>query len=390
MAVRPISRVLVCPQEFKGSLTAIEAARALGAGAGAALGDGVVIRELPLGDGGPGTVDACLEASEAERVTVRVAGPLGAPVLADYALLGGTDGISVVIESAAACGLVLVAAEDRRPGLASTFGVGELIADAVGRGAKRIVVGVGGTGTNDGGAGAAGALGLRLLDHGGVAIPEGVLGLERLGAVTAGELLPRLAEIELRVAVDVTNPLLGDEGATAIYGPQKGVRDWELPAFDAALSRFARRIKGDLGIALAEVPGTGAGGGLPVGLLAAVHAAGGTAAIESGAALVADLVDLRAAILDAELVVTGEGSIDAQTEHGKTVGYVASLAAGLGRPCIAVGGSVAGRPDGVLDTEASAPDGVGLEEAMALGAEPVRAAAERVVRRWIDSPEAGG
>ncbi len=375
-------RVLVCPQEFKGSLTAVEAARALAEGVRAVLGPDAALRELPLGDGGPGTVDACLAATEGERQRVVVDGPLGAPREAQYALLRGADGVSAVIESAAACGLVLVAPADRRPGVATTSGVGQLIADAAGRGARRIVVGVGGTGTNDGGTGAAAALGLRLLDRRGEAIPPGALGLARLASVAPPE-GRALEGVELRVAVDVTNPLLGAEGATAIYGPQKGVRDWQAPAFDAALEGWARVIERDLGVALAELPGAGAGGGLPVGLLAAAHAGGGSGAIESGAELVADLAGLDAAVEAADLVVTGEGSIDAQTAYGKTVGHVAQRAAAAGRPCLAVGGLVSGRPNGVLDTEASAPAGVSTEAAMALGAPPVRAAAERVVRRWV-------
>ena len=207
-----------------------------------------------------------------------------------------------------------------------------------------------------------------------------------------------LEGVELRIAVDVTNPLLGAEGATAIYGPQKGVRDWQQPAFDAALATFAAAIERDLGASLAARPGAGAGGGLPVGLLAAAHAAGANAAIESGAALVADLVALRAAIAGADLVLTGEGSLDAQTAYGKTVAYVAERATEADRPCLAVAGLVSGRPAGVLDTEPSTPEGLSVEEAMSLGAEPLRAAAERLVARWVagrgawrpPSPVSGG
>lgn len=383
MAARATAlRVLVCPQEFKGSLTAVEVARAITEGARLALGSDAVVRTLPLGDGGPGTVEACLAATGAERVSVEVVGPFGRPRTADYALLRDESGVSAVIESAAACGLVLVAAADRRPSLASTFGVGQLILDAVQRGGRRIVIGVGGTGTNDGGAGAAQALGLRLLDRAGAAIPPGVLGLPRLSRIEYDEVLA-LVDVELRVAVDVRNPLLGAEGATAIYGPQKGVQDWQLPAFDAALAGWATTIERDLDCSLAELLGGGAGGGLPVGLLAAAHAAGAPAGIESGAALVADLVELPAAIESADLVITGEGSVDAQTGYGKTVGYVAERASERGRPCLAVGGLVSGQPVGVIDAEASAPAGLSTEAAMALGAEPVRAATERLVRRWV-------
>ena len=376
--------MLVCPQEFKGSLTALEAAEAIGAGVRAALDD-VDVRVQPLGDGGPGTVDACLAAGNGTRIVVEVAGPLGDPVAAAYALFEERGSRRVaVIESAAACGLVLVAPERRDPAQASTFGVGELVADAARRGAKRIVVGVGGSGTNDGGAGAAQALELRLLDAGGAELSRGGLALERLTRIDAGRVSTVLEGVELLVAVDVTNPLLGAEGATAIYGPQKGVRDWEAPALDRALARWAGRVEADLGVSLAAEAGAGAGGGLPTGLLAVAHAAGASAGIESGAELVASAVGLRAAVEAAELVITGEGSLDAQTGYGKTVAYVAGLAAELGRPCLAVAGQVDELPEGVADAETSTPPGVAIEEAMALGAAPVQDAVERLVRRWVD------
>jgi glycerate kinase len=361
-------RVLVAPQEFKGSLTAIEAATAIADGVRDALGPDASIRELPLGDGGPGTVDACFAASEAERVTVEVTGPMGERRSADYALIGDGDDLSAVIESSAACGLVLTLPAERRPGLATSRGVGELVEDALKRG---------------GGAGAARALGLELSDRAGLPIPEGVLGLHRLVGSEGASVLPMFGEAELRIAVDVMNPLLGIEGATAVYGPQKGVRDWELPAFDGALAHWAAAVERDFGLSLADLPGVGAGGGLPAGLLAAAHAAGVTAAIESGAALVADMVGLRTALVDADVVVTGEGSIDAQTGYGKTVAFVADLAAEFTCPTLAVGGVVTAQPPAVADTEASSPDGVGAEGAMALGGAPVRSAAERLVRRWL-------
>ena len=377
-------RVLVCPQEFKGSLTAAQAAEAIASGVRAAF-TASEVRTLPLGDGGPGTVDACLIGGSGTRVVVMVEGPLGDPVEAAYALFEeGTPQSLAVIESAAACGLMLLPPEQRDPGRASTFGVGELIANAMRRGAQRIVVGVGGSGSNDGGAGAAHALGLRLLDAGGAELPRGGVALERLAAIESAAVTQSLAGVELRIAVDVTNPLLGNAGSTAIYGPQKGVRDWEAPAFDRALARWARQIETDLGISLPIEDGAGAGGGLPVGLLAVAHAAEATAVIESGAALVAEAVELRAAIEAADLVITGEGALDAQTGYGKTVAYVSALAAELGRPCLAVAGQVAGLPTGLMDIEISTPPRVEVETAMALGAGPVQDAAERLARRWVD------
>lgn len=380
----PPLRVLVCPQEFKGSLTASQAADAIASGVRAAI-DASELHLLPLADGGPGTVDACLTTGTGTRVVHSVAGPLGDPVDAAYALFEDPDaGTLAVIESAAACGLVLVSPEQRDPGRASTFGVGQLILDAARRAATRIVVGVGGSGSNDGGAGAAQALGLRLLDASGVELPPGGLALERLASIDSTTTLPSLEGVELRIAVDVTNPLLGSTGATAVYGPQKGVRDWEAPAFDRALARWAGRIEQDFAVPLADRPGAGAGGGLPVGLLAAAHAARTPAAIESGAALVAEAVGLAGAIEAADLVITGEGSLDAQTGYGKAVAHVAALAAERGRPCLAVAGLIAGTPAGLADTEASTPAGVSPEAAMALGAPPLRDAAARLVRRWLE------
>jgi glycerate kinase len=382
-------RVLVCPQEFKGSLTAAAAARAIAEGVAAAVADADV-RQLPLADGGPGTVDACLGAG-GERIEVTVTGPLGEPVRASYALFtSGAGDRQAVIESASACGLVLVAPDRRDPSRATTYGVGELLLDALARGAGRIVVGVGGSGTNDGGGGAAQALGLRLLDESGRELDRGPLALARLARIDAAGVVPALDGVELRVAVDVTNRLLGAEGATAVYGPQKGVRDWELAAFDRALARWAELITRDLGIETADLEGAGAGGGLAVGLLAAAHAAGAVASIESGAALVAEAVGLREAIDEAELVITGEGSLDAQTGYGKTVAHVAALASEAGRPCLVVAGRVEGMPAGLTDAEAAMPPGVRVEEAMALGAAPVTAAARRLMERWIGRGSAVG
>lgn len=380
---RTSPRILVCPQEFKGSLTAREATRAIAEGASAALGDSAQIQELPLADGGPGTVDICVAMTGAERVFVEVTGPFGEVQSASYGLMETSDGLSAVIESATACGLLLVAPNDRHPSLASTQGVGELILDSLERGARRIVIGVGGTCTNDGGAGAAQALGIKHLDQRGIEIPSGILSMMRLASLDTRKLHPGLSEAELCLAVDVTNPLLGVNGATSIYGPQKGVCDWQLSGFDEAISSWVTTIESDLNLSLADLPGSGAGGGLPVGLLAATLTAGGSISIESGAALVGDLVNLREAISDADLVVTGEGSTDSQTTFGKTVSHVASLAAEIGTKCCIISGSIDGLPDGVIDSEVSTPPGLSVEEALLLGSQPIRLAAQKLIERTI-------
>ena len=217
--------------------------------------------------------------------------------------------------------------------------MGELIRDALDRGARSLVVGVGGTASNDGGAGAAQALGYRLLDRDRAPLPEPAGGIHLLNVfvIDSSEVDRRLADVDVRVAVDVTNPLLGEDGATSVYGPQKGVAGEIGEMLEDAIGRWARTVRHDLGVELTDLPGGGAGGGLAAGLIGVV---GGE--IESGAALVAEAVGLDAAIEAADLVVTGEGSLDAQTTFGKTVAHVIARCAALGRPCLAVAGSAGG------------------------------------------------
>ena len=374
-------RLLVCPQEFKGSLTAPEAATAIAEGARRASGV-TDVRALPLADGGPGTAAIVAEATGGELVAAEVTGPLGDRIEARYALLPDVAGGSpaALIESAAAAGLVLVPPDLRDPGHATSYGVGELIRDAVDRGARSIVVGVGGTATNEGGAGAAQALGYRLLDRDRSPLPEPAGGIHLLNvfAIDSSGVDRRLADVDLRVAVDVTNELLGEQGATAVYGPQKGVAGELGEMLEDALGRWARTVRHDLGVELTDLPGGGAGGGLAAGLIGVVG--GG---IESGAALVAEAVGLDEAIEAADLVVTGEGSLDAQTTFGKTVAHVIERCSALGRPCVAVAGSAGGRPEGVADLEVLAGEGVTEAEAMARAAELATDAAERLLRRAV-------
>ena len=380
---RPPRRVLACPQEFKGSLTAIEAAAAIAAGVRAVLPNAEVI-ELPMADGGPGTVAIVARATGADLVRHTASGPLGDPIEATYALLR-RDGMPTlaVIEAAATAGLLLIA--DRRdPARASSAGVGEQIRHAIERGARQVIVGVGGTATNDGGAGAASALGLRLIDDNGAPLPRGPLQLMRLARVEAST-DPAMRDLDLRIAVDVRNPLLGANGATAVYGAQKGVAAWQAPAFNAALAHWAHQLRDDLASErdrdVAALPGSGAGGGIPTGLLAACP----RGRIESGAALVAEAIGLRAAIEAADLVVTGEGALDAQTAYGKAVAHVAMLAADAGTPCLAVAGVVEGLPFGILDAEALAETATDLDAAMRSAAAHTAAAAARLIHRRLSS-----
>lgn len=366
-------RVLVCPQEFKGSLTAQQATRAIAAGVRRALPDAEVV-ELAMADGGPGTAAIVCGAADRALVGGRFANPLGEPIEAQYGTL--PDG-GAVIEAAATAGLMFVPESRRDPARATTHGVGEQIAAALEAGARRLIVGVGGTGTNDGGAGAASALGYRLLGSDGAPLPPGGLALGDLDRIDAREALPALAGADIRIAVDVTNPLLGTLGATAVYGPQKGVTPALAPQLEAGLVRWAERCERDLGVAIGELAGGGAGGGLAAGLVAACGAS-----IEPGAALVAKAIGIAARIAEAELVITGEGRLDAQTAFGKTVVHISAVARESNRPCLAVAGSIDETPQGIGDVEA-AGQGMPLHEAMARAPELVEAAAERLVRRHL-------
>jgi len=363
------ARVLVCPQEFKGSLSAAEAASAIARGVRAVWPDAEVI-EAPMADGGPGTAEIVLAARGGGWVETRCVGPLGAPLEARFALVDG--GQEAVIEAAATVGLVLVPEEQRDPSRGWSFGLGQQIRFALKRGVDRILIGVGGTGTNDGGAGAACALGYRLLDAAGDELPAGPLHLERLARIDASGVDARLSDVEVRVAVDVRNPLLGPEGATAVYGPQKGVTPDLRPRLEAALERWAEVVRRDLGVDIASIEGGGAGGGLAAGLAAACGAS-----VESGAALVAGEIGLDGLIAAADLVVTGEGRLDTQTGYGKAVAHVSALAATHERRCVAVAGSIAAFPSGIEAAEAAA-SGLEPAEAMARAAELAEAAARRL------------
>lgn len=368
-------RIVIAPQEFKGSLTAREAAAAMAAGARDA-DPAADIDLAPMSDGGAGLVDALLSALGGELVETRARDPLLRPVTARWARL--TDG-TAAIEMAAASGLVLLAAGERNPLVASTAGTGDLIRAALDRGAARIIVGVGGSATVDAGAGAMEALGARLLDAAGAALPPGGAALARLGRIDLRGVDARLRGTPLRVACDVTNPLYGAEGAAAVYGPQKGASPADVAALDAALRRFAEVVRRDTGIDLQSMAGSGAAGGLAAGLVVACGAS-----IEPGFPIVAAAASLGARIAAADLVLTGEGHLDAQTGYGKTAARVAAMARAHGVRIIAIAGRVdAGldAPGAGFDRAISAtPAGMDTATAMRDAASLVRAAAARAVR----------
>ena len=372
-----LRRVLVCPQEFKGTLTAFEATEVIASAVREAL-PGIEVIEQPMADGGPGTAELIGRSRGARVVQTNVADAYGVPTEAEFVYI--EDARLAVIDSAAAVSLAHTEPSRRAPLRSTSRGVGELIRAAADVGARFVILGVGGTASSDGGAGAAAALGLRLLDASGSPLTDPAIHLMRLTRVEDG-VAASLRALAVRVAVDVQNPLTGAEGAAAVYGAQKGLQAWEAPALDAAVRAWALRVRTDLGREIEHVSGAGAGGGVPAGILAALP----DAAIESGAALVAEAVGLRELIADADLVITGEGSLDAQTAFGKAVGHVASLAAELGTPCTAVAGVIDARPSSMLDAEPLVQAGEDPRAALAEPRSHLEGATKRLLARVIDA-----
>jgi glycerate kinase len=319
----PSGHVVVAPDKFKGSLTAAQVGAAVRAGLLAVQPD-LVIQVLPVADGGDGTLDAAVGAGF-RRVPVDVSGPTGTPVAAAIAVKDDT----AVVELALASGLVLLPPDRLEPLAASSFGTGELIRAALDRGCTRILLGVGGSASTDGGAGMLQALGLRFLDADGVELPPGGGALERLASVDRSGLDRRLATAEVVVATDVDNPLLGPKGAAHTYGPQKGATPDDVERLDRGLGRLAELLDP----AGADVPGAGAAGGVGYAAMSVLGAIP-----RPGIDVVLDLVDFRAAIVGARLVITGEGRLDEQTLHGKAPAGVATAAVAAGVPVVAVSG----------------------------------------------------
>lgn len=370
-------RIIVAPDSFKGSLSAVEAARAMARGIRAVFPEAEVV-ELPIADGGEGTVEALVAATGGRLRHAAVQGPLGDPVRAAWGVLG--DGRTAVIEMAAASGLTLVPEARRDPRLASTFGTGELVKAALDGGLRRLILGLGGSATNDGGAGFARALGARFLDEAGGDLPEGGAALARLARIDLRGLDPRLAETELLVACDVDNPLCGPRGASAVYGPQKGATPEIVRELDAALEAFARVARRDTGRDAAEVPGAGAAGGLGAGLLFFTPAR-----LRPGVEIVLEAVGFEDRVRGASLVFTGEGRTDAQTAMGKAPVGVAAAAKRQGVPVVCLSGGLGDGAEAVLaygiDALAAVPPGpMDLDACLAGGAPLLEAAAARACR----------
>lgn len=373
--------ILLAPQALKGSLTAAETAQALAQGVRAAAPDVQVI-ELPIADGGEGTVEAMVAATGGTIIPVTVTGPLGGPVAAFFGILGeaGSAQRTAVIEMAAASGLPLVPLERRDPRITTTWGTGELIRHALDRGCRRLLIGIGGSATNDGGAGLVQALGAHLLDEQGQELPPGGAALARLARLVGETLDPRLRDTVVQVACDVDNPLCGPNGATAIYGTQKGATPEMVRELDDALRHYAQIIKRDLGVDVLDLPGAGAAGGLGAGLVAFLKAE-----LLPGSRMVLDALHFDTHLAAANLVMTAEGHLDTQTLRGKSVGAVAAAAKARGIPVIVVAGGVSSEEHALYQMGIAAivplpTHPMTLAEAMTQASPLVSRAAERALR----------
>jgi glycerate 2-kinase len=372
-------KIVVAPQALKGSLDAWEAGKAIADGLRRTL-PSVDVEIVPVADGGEGTARALVAATGGRMITRTVTGPLGMPVEAAYGVLGGTAEGTAVVEMAAASGLPLVPLEHRDPRGATTRGTGELMRAALDAGCEMVLVAIGGSATNDGGAGMAQALGAHLLNDAGTELPPGGAALAELARVDVTGLDPRLVHARVRVACDVTNPLTGPDGASAVYGPQKGATPAMVAELDAALGHYARVLRHDLAVEADQVPGAGAAGGLGAGLLAFAHAE-----LVPGAQLVLEALDFEQRVHGVDFVFTAEGRLDAQTAYGKAVAAVARVARRQGARVVALAGAVAldASELAALGLDVAMPIGDGplnLEESMARAPELLAAAAERALR----------
>lgn len=369
-------KILIAPNAFKGSLTAMQAADAIAAGARQVFPEAMLVK-LPIADGGDGTLETIMATASGSYIPVRVRNPLGEDLKSRFGLLA--DGTAIV-EMAEASGLRLINRDQLNPMHTTTYGTGQLIKAALDHDARRIIVGVGGSATVDGGIGMAQALGFDLLDAKGEPVPHGGNGLLALDRIQTGDHDPRIAITEFIVACDVTNPLTGPEGAARVFGPQKGATPEIVERLDSALVRYTDIIQHDLGKSVADLPGSGAAGGLAAGLAVFLNAR-----IESGADVVLDALDADSHLSGVDLVITGEGAIDSQTIYGKAPIGIARRAAAHNIPVIALAGYVSDDADvvyehGITALMATENRPMTLDEAMQNAAALLESATARALR----------
>lgn len=372
-------KVVIAPDSFKESLTAKQVSEAIKTGLARVWHDAEFVT-VPVADGGEGTVQSLIDATQGEQVFTTVTAPLGNDVEAFYGILG--DGETAVIEMAEASGLHLVPSDARDPKLTSSIGTGQLIKHALDRGIQRLIIGLGGSATNDGGVGMLTALGVAFLDESGHAITPNGDGLAALASIDISGLDPRLATCEVLVACDVDNPLCGDKGASAIFGPQKGATASDVTLLDNALRKFGELTEQATGKHVLTREGAGAAGGMGAALLGYTPAR-----LQPGIEIVLETVKLAQHVADADIVFTGEGRIDHQTAHGKTPMGVAQVAKQFDLPVVALAGCVGDNYQAVYECGIDAvfacvPKAMSLSEAMKEADVNVANLAENVARMW--------
>lgn len=369
--------IVIAPDSFKGSVSAIDAAEAMKSGLSKVFPQ-ATFKLLPIADGGEGTVDALVCATGGHLIQSRVSDPLGRPIQASWGILG--DGHTAVMEMAAASGLPLLSRNERNPLITSTYGTGELIRAALDNGIQKIILGIGGSATNDGGSGMMHALGVRFLNADKEELPPGGAALCDLETIDLSGLDPRLATVEIAVACDVDNPLCGPCGASAIYGPQKGATPSAVARLDKALARFAEVAEQMTGCSVVNRSGAGAAGGLGAGLLLFTPAV-----LRPGIELVLETIDFETALSNASLIFTGEGRTDAQTVFGKAPVGVAKAAARFNLPVVCLSGGLGDGYEqlyqcGLDAITAIAPGPISLERCMKEASLLIAASAERAGR----------
>ena len=325
-------KAVIAIDSFKGCLSSLQAGDAIREGILRVHSDAVV-QVRPLADGGEGTVEALTIGMGGTLQTVNVTGPLGEKADAQYGILA--DGVTAIMEMSAAAGITMVPNGKRNPLYTTTYGVGEMIRDAIGKGCRRFIVGIGGSATNDGGVGMLQALGYGMLDAEGKQVAFGAQGLEKLAKITDENVLPELKECSFKIACDVTNPLCGEKGCSAIYGPQKGATPSMILQMDKWLEDYAKLARAYNAKADSEYPGTGAAGGMGFAFLSFTNAV-----LESGIQIVLEETRLEDYVKDADIVITGEGCLDGQTVIGKAPIGVAKTAKKFGKPVVAFAGCV--------------------------------------------------
>lgn len=368
---------VLAPDSFKESMTAKEVCNAMEKGLRRVYPDANYVH-VPMADGGEGTVQSLVDASGGRLFEKEVTGPLGRPVTARYGILG--DGKTAAIEMASASGIHYVTKETKNPLVTTTYGTGELIRECLDLGVTKIIIGIGGSATNDGGTGMAEALGVKFLDAEGRTLPRGGGSLDKLAQIDVSSLDPRLKQAELIVACDVTNPLCGEHGASRVFGPQKGATPEMVEHLDAALGHYANIVKRQLGKDVRDIPGAGAAGGLGAGLLIFTQAK-----LQKGIEIVIEYTGLKEKIAGADLVFTGEGGIDFQTKFGKTPYGVAKAAKAAGKRVIAVAGYIGEGIDtlyaeGIDAVFGIVPGASELDKLLAEGPQNVERTCENIAR----------